>query len=155
MTILWNSLKQNKGKLNSMNVYPIILNILSTDNKVMKLKDRQFDEVEDVEFCFDMFKDIMSTINLHVIYVPNQQSFCMFMGWTDRIYKKMLNNSLEDIQDMMQFVNEYIIACQTSAGQTGIAKQNRRSLCYKLQENMVKISLPKKSKMKKIVLIKR
>lgn len=114
----------NKGKLNSMNVYPIISNILSVDNKIMKLKDRQFDEVEDVEFCFDMFKDIMSTINLHVIYVPSQQSFCMFMGWTDRVYKRMLNNSPEDIQDMMQLINEYIFECQMSAGQIGITKQN-------------------------------
>lgn len=114
----------NKGKLSSMNIYPIISNILSVDNKVMKLKDRQFDEVEDVEFCFDMFKDIMSTINLHVIYVPSQQSFCMFMGWTDRIYKKMLSGTTEDIQDMMQLINEYILECQASAGQIGITKQN-------------------------------
>lgn len=116
--------ENNKDRLSSMNVYPIISNILSADNKIMKLKDRQFDKVEDVEFCFDVFKNIMSTINLHVIYVPSQQSFCMFMGWTDRVYKKMLNSSLEDIQDMMQLINEYIIECQISAGQQGILKQN-------------------------------
>ena len=116
--------ENNKDRLSSMNVYPIISNILSVDNKIMKLKDRQFDKAEDVEFCFDVFKNIMSTINLHVIYVPSQQSFCMFMGWTDRVYKKMLNNSIEDIQDMMQLINEYIIECQISAGQQGILKQN-------------------------------
>lgn len=116
--------ENNKDRLSSMNVYPIISNILSVDNKIMKLKDRQFDKVEDVEFCFDVFKNIMSTINLHVIYVPSQQSFCMFMGWTDRVYKKMLNNSIKDIQDMMQLINEYIIECQISAGQQGILKQN-------------------------------
>lgn len=116
--------ENNKDRLSSMNVYPIISDILSVDNKIIKLKDRQFDKAEDVEFCFDVFKNIMSTINLHVIYVPSQQSFCMFMGWTDRVYKKMLNNSPEDIQDMMQSINEYIIECQISAGQQGILKQN-------------------------------
>lgn len=121
---LLNFFENNKDKLSSMNVYPIISNILSVDNKIIKLKDRQFDKAEDVEFCFDVFKNIMSTINLHVIYVPSQQSFCMFMGWTDRVYKKMLNNSPEDIQDMMQSINEYIIECQISAGQQGILKQN-------------------------------
>jgi len=115
---------QNEDKLGSMNVYPIISNILSIDNKIMKLKDRQFNEAEDVEFCFDVFRNIMSLINLKLIYVPSQQSFCMFMGWTDRVYKKMLNNSSDDIQDMMQLINEYIIECQMSAGQQGILKQN-------------------------------
>lgn len=114
----------HKSKLNKMNVYPIISNILSTDNKIMKLKDRQFDNAEDVEYCFDAFKEIMSTINLQVVYVPDQQNFCMFMGWTDRVYKRMLDSPIEEVSDMMQLVNEYIIACQLSAGQMGIAKAN-------------------------------
>lgn len=116
--------EQYKGKLNSINIYPIISKILGTDNSIMKLKDREFDEAEDVETCFEAFKDIMATINLNVVYIPSQQSFCMFMGWTDRIYKKMLNSSTEDIQDMMQLINEYLIECQASAGQSGFAKQN-------------------------------
>ena len=53
----------------------------------------------------------------------NNHSVCLW-GWTDRVYKKMLNNSIEDIQDMMQLINEYIIECQISAGQQGILKQN-------------------------------
>ena len=122
--MLYDFFSNNKDKLSSMNVYPIISNILSTDNKMIKLKDRKFEDPEDVEFCFDLFKDIMSTINLNVIYVPSQQSFCMFMGWTDKIYKKMLLSSTDDIQDMMQSIDEYIIECQISAGQQGILKQN-------------------------------
>lgn len=107
-----------------MNIYPIISKILTSKDKIYKLKEREFDNAEDLEFCFDMFKDIMATINLNVIYVPSQQSFCMFMGWTDRIYKKMLKDSTDDIRDIMQLVDEYIIECQISAGQQGILKQN-------------------------------
>lgn len=109
---------------NTMNVYPIISKILTSKDKISKLKTREFDSVEDLEYCFEMFKDIMATINLNVIYVPSQQSFCMFMGWTDRIYKKMLQDSTDDIRDIMQLVDEYIIECQISAGQQGILKQN-------------------------------
>lgn len=108
----------------SMNVYPIFSKILSRDNKLLKLKERKFDDSEDVEFCFQCFQDIMATINLKVVYVPSIQTFCMFMGWTSRIYKKMLNDSPEEIQDMMQVINEYILENQISAGQQGILKQN-------------------------------
>ena len=66
----------------SMNVYPIFSKILSRDNKLLKLKERKFDDPEDVEFCFQCFQDIMATINLKVVYVPSIQTFCMFMGWT-------------------------------------------------------------------------
>lgn len=107
-----------------MNVYPIISKILTSKDRISKLKEREFSDPEDLEFCFDKFKDIMATINLHVIYVPSQQSFNMFMGWTDRIYKKMLKSSTEDIGDIMQLVEEYLIECQISAGQQGILKQN-------------------------------
>lgn len=108
----------------SMNVYPIFSKILSRDNKLLKLKERKFDNPEDVEFCFQCFQDIMATINLKAVYVPSIQTFCMFMGWTSRIYKQMLNDSPEEIQDMMQVVNEYILENQISAGQQGILKQN-------------------------------
>lgn len=108
----------------NMNVYPIISKILTSSDKISKLKKREFDDTEDLEFCFDKFKDIMATINLKVIYVPSQQIFCMFMGWTDRIYKNMMNNSTDDLQDIMQLINEYLIECQISAGQQGILKQN-------------------------------
>ena len=108
----------------SMNVYPIFSKILSRDNKLLKLKERKFDDPEDVEFCFQCFQDIMATINLKVVYVPSIQTFCMFMGWTSRIYKQMLNDSPEEIQDMMQVINEYILENQISAGQQGILKQN-------------------------------
>lgn len=108
----------------TMNVYPIFSKILSRDNKMLKLKDRKFDNPEDVEFCFQCFQDIMATINLKVVYVPSIQTFCMFMGWTSRIYKQMLNDSPTDIQDMMQVINEYILENQISAGQQGLLKQN-------------------------------
>lgn len=108
----------------SMNVYPIFSKILSRDNKLLKLKERKFDDPEDVEFCFQCFQDIMATINLKVVYVPSIQTFCMFMGWTSRIYKQMLNDSPGEIQDMMQVINEYILENQISAGQQGILKQN-------------------------------
>jgi len=107
-----------------MNVYPIVSNILTSNDRISNLKKRDFDNAEDLEYCFIRFKEIMSTINLNVIYVPSQQTFCMFMGWTDRIYKQMLISSTEDIQDIMQLINEYLIECQISAGQQGILKQN-------------------------------
>ncbi|MEG0365552.1 MAG: hypothetical protein RR585_01860 [Coprobacillus sp.] len=127
--------EQNKSNLKNMNIYPIITNMLSIDNEINKMKERSFDDPEDVEFCFSSFKEIMSTINLNVIYVPSQQSFCTFMGWTDRVYKNMLHNSTEDIQDMMQSIDEYIIENQLSAGQVGFAKQNLTKFRAQLSGN--------------------
>lgn len=109
---------------NTMNVYPIISKILTSKDKISKLKDREFDNAEDLEFCFDKFKDIMATINLNVIYVPDQQDFCTFMGWTDRIYKKMLKDSPNDIREVMEVINEYVLSADMKAGQQGILKQN-------------------------------
>lgn len=108
----------------SMNIYPIFSNILSCNNKLLLLKDRKFENEDDVEFCFQCFQDIISTINLKVVYVPSQQTFCMFMGWTDRIYKEMLKSNITEIQDMMQFIEQYLIENQMSAGQVGLTKQN-------------------------------
>lgn len=109
---------------NTMNVYPIISKILTSKDKISKLKEREFNNAEDLEFCFDMFKDIMATINLNVIYVPDQQDFCTFMGWTDRIYKKMLKDSPNDIREVMEVINEYVLSADMKAGQQGILKQN-------------------------------
>ena len=108
----------------SMNVYPIFSNILSNDNKINKLKQRDFDNADDLEYCFQSFQKIIYTINLCVVFVPSIQLFCMFMGWTARIYKKMLNNQSEEICGVMQLVDEYIVENQFSAGQSGLSKQN-------------------------------
>jgi len=116
-------LKADEGtKLKNVNIVPIVANLLSINNRVIKLKDRKFTNSEDVEVCFDLFKWIMATINLKAVYHPSQQSFCMFMGWTDRIYKEMLE-STDDIKELMQMVDSYLYDCQMSAAQLGFATQ--------------------------------
>lgn len=107
-----------------MNIYPIFSNIISIDNNLLKLKERKFDNPEDVECCFNEFKNIIATINLKVVYVPSIQTFCMFMGWTSKVYKQMLNETPEDIQDVMKLIDDYILENQASAGQQGLLKQN-------------------------------
>jgi hypothetical protein len=115
--------KQAEGTgLKNVNIVPIVANLLSIDNRVIKLKDRKFTDPEEVEVCFDLFKGIMATLNLKVVYHPSQQSFCMFMGWTDRIYKEMLD-STEEIKELMQMVDSYLYDCQMSAAQLGFATQ--------------------------------
>lgn len=115
--------KQDEGTgLKNVNIVPIVANLLSIDNRVIKLKDRKFTDPEEVEVCFDLFKGIMATLNLKVVYHPSQQSFCMFMGWTDRIYKEMLD-STEEIKELMQMVDSYLYDCQMSAAQLGFATQ--------------------------------
>lgn len=117
------SVKQAEGTgLKNVNIVPIVANLLSIDNRVIKLKDRKFTDPEEVEVCFDLFKGIMATLNLKVVYHPSQQSFCMFMGWTDRIYKEMLD-STEEIKELMQMVDSYLYDCQMSAAQLGFATQ--------------------------------
>lgn len=108
----------------SLNIHPIISVLLSTDNKVLLLKERKFENTEDIEFCFECFRNIIAEINLKVIYVPSIQTFCMFMGWTAKVYKHMLNNAPDEVQEIMQEINEYILENQISAGQQGILKQN-------------------------------
>lgn len=109
---------------NKMNIYPIFSNIISIDNNLLKLKERKFDNPEDVMYCFDEFKNIIATINLKVVYVPSIQTFCMFMGWTSKVYKQMLNETPEDVQDVMKLIDDYILENQASAGQQGLLKQN-------------------------------
>lgn len=108
-----------RGRLHSINVYPIITRILSVNNDFNNIKNRAFSEQEEVQFCFGRYQDIMAKINLKVVFVPSIENFCMFMGWTADMYKQMLKDSPSHIQAVMSMVEDYLIECQLSAGQRG------------------------------------
>lgn len=108
-----------RGRLQSINVYPIITRIFSINNDLNSIKDRVFTEQEEVQFCFSRYQDIMAEINIKVVFVPSIENFCMFMGWTADMYKQMLKDSPSHIQAVMSMVEDYLIECQLSAGQRG------------------------------------
>lgn len=120
-----------KSKLSSMNFHPIFVKQLATNNDYTNMSERTFDEPEEVMHCLDQYQNIMAKINCEVPFIPSIENFCMFMGWTAKIYNRTLSESGEDIKDVMNMINDYIIESQFSAGQGGFAKANLTK--FKLQ----------------------
>ncbi len=112
-----------KERLQSMFSQPIFCNILSIDNDYKTMKEREFSEPEEVLECLSVYQEIIANINMKTTFIPSIENFCMFMGWTARVYKKMLqgNNIPEEIKEVMNSVNDYLLESQLSAGQRGAA----------------------------------
>ena len=102
---------------------PIFCNILSIDNDYKTMKEREFSEPEEVLECLSVYQEIIANINMKTTFIPSIENFCMFMGWTARVYKKMLqgDNTPEEIKEVMNSVNDYLLESQLSAGQRGAA----------------------------------
>lgn len=110
--------------LASKNTHPIYCAYLSYGNNFNEMQDRVFEDPEEVLYCLKQYQNIMAEINKTDVFIPSIESFCMFMGWTAKIYKRMSQSELQDIADTMQMVDDYIIESQLSAGQGGFAKAN-------------------------------
>lgn len=112
-----------KDRLQSMFSQPIFCNILSIDNDYKTMKEREFSEPEEVLECLSAYQEIIANINMRTTFIPSIENFCMFMGWTARVYKKMLqgDNTPEEIKEVMNSVNDYLLESQLSAGQRGAA----------------------------------
>ena len=112
-----------KDRLQSMFSQPIFCNILSIDNDYKTMKEREFSEPEEVLKCLSAYQEIIANINMKTTFIPSIENFCMFMGWTARVYKKMLqgDNTPEEIKEVMNSVNDYLLESQLSAGQRGAA----------------------------------
>lgn len=113
-----------KGKLQFINVYPIFCNYLIEKNDYKKLSNRNFDDPDELMYCFMKYQEIMAYINAKVVFVPSIENFCMFMGWTANFYKRMLDSSSSEMQGVMQIIEDYMIESQISAGQAGFLKSN-------------------------------
>ncbi|MGX8835302.1 hypothetical protein ACWG0P_13965 [Amedibacillus sp. YH-ame6] len=114
----------NCDRLTNMCVNPILVNIISKDNDYDTLSERSFDNSLDLMYCFKLYQEIVAEINLNTIFVPSIENFCMWMGWNTQVYKKILQSENEDLKSTMELVEDYIIECQLSAGQTGLLAQN-------------------------------
>lgn len=109
---------------NSKYNHPFYYDLLSKGNDIKGMKDREFSNTDEVMMCFSYYRSIIVAINKHGLFVPTIENFCMFMGWTARIYKQMLNHPLIEVREVMQMIDDYILEAQLSAGQTGWAKAN-------------------------------
>lgn len=122
---LFEKFKAEKKSLGLLNTHPIYCNILSYGNDDFDaMGTREFDSHEDIVVCFRKYQRIMADINTEDIFVPSIETYCMFMGWTAKVYKQMLNNTSAQISDVMKMIDDYIIESQLSAGQGGFAKAN-------------------------------
>jgi hypothetical protein len=88
------------------------------------MSEREFTSADEVLHCLVMYQEIMAYINEKCVFVPSIETFCMFMGWTAQIYRKMLLDAPSDIRDTMAMVEDYIIESQLSAAQRGFIKGN-------------------------------
>lgn len=111
-----------KERLQSIYVYPIICSFFSNGNDYQEMQNRLFTSPEEVLICLELYQDIIAKINYKTVFVPTIENFCMWMGWTATIYKQMLTDTHDDIKQVMQMINDYIIESQLSAGQSGFAK---------------------------------
>lgn len=116
--------KINQLKLHMINTYPIICNYLSVNNDIEGLEQRSFEDYNVLYQAFMKYQNIISKINLEVVFVASKENFCFFMGWTAKFYDDMLNSTNDDIRAMMEMINDYIIDSQLSAGQRGFIKAN-------------------------------
>lgn len=129
--------KINQLKLHMINTYPIICNYLSVNNDIEGLEQRSFEDYNVLYQAFMKYQNIISKINLEVVFVASKENFCFFMGWTAKFYDDMLNSTNDDIRAMMEMINDYIIDSQLSAGQRGFIRRTLQSSEHKPQENMV------------------
>lgn len=106
------------------NTHPIYCEMLSCNNDFKSMQSRRFENPDEVLYCLRIYQKIVATINCFDVFVPSIENFCMFMGWTAKMYKQMLQDTLPDIMDTMQMIEDYLIESQLSAGQSGIAKPN-------------------------------
>ena len=90
----------------------------------MTLEQRSFEDYNVLYQAFMKYQNIISKINLEVVFVASKENFCFFMGWTAKFYDDMLNSTNDDIRAMMEMINDYIIDSQLSAGQRGFIKAN-------------------------------
>lgn len=102
-------------------LYPEITCILKTDNRI---KPRISESGSDIEVALDCYQDIIAKINRHTVLVPEIENFCSFMGWTSKKLKQMCDSTDEEIREAMDMVDDYLFACQMSAGQSGLLKGN-------------------------------
>lgn len=113
-----------ESDLTDKNTHPIYLALLSHQNDFKSMQDRRFEDAEEVMYCLKKYQAIIAEINKNDVFVPSIENFCMFMGWTAKVYKQMLQDTLPDIMDTMQMIEDYLIESQLSAGQAGITKPN-------------------------------
>ena len=114
------STDEAKSRLQSMNIYPIFSNILKIGNHTDKVKERVFDNPDELMKCIDVYMMLMDTINRKVTFVPSKENFCMFMGWTVKNYAHYMEDAGEEMSCIMQIINDYLIENQISAAQTGL-----------------------------------
>ena len=115
------SSNEAKDRLQSMFTQPIFCDILSRGNDFKTMRERKFNDPEEVLHCLNCYQSIIAGINRKVTFIPSIENFCMFMGWTAKVYKQMLTDTTPEIMEVMELVNDYLIENQLSAGQTGSA----------------------------------
>ena len=93
--------KINQLKLHMINTYPIICNYLSVNNDIEGLEQRSFEDYNVLYQAFMKYQNIISKINLEVVFVASKENFCFFMGWTAKFYDDMLNSTNDDIRALI------------------------------------------------------
>lgn len=107
-----------------INTHPIYCELLSYQNEFKSMHERFFADPDEVLYCLKKYQEIISKINGFDLFIPSIENFCMFMGWTAKVYKQMSHDTLPDIMDTMQMIDDYLIESQLSAGQGGFTKAN-------------------------------
>lgn len=102
---------------------PTLCNMLSEGNDIKTMRDRSFHDPEEVMHCLHCYQNVIAAFNELTIFIPSIETFCMFMGWTSKVYRQMLTDTSADIMEVTALIEDYIVENQLAAGQTGAAGQ--------------------------------
>ena len=102
---------------------PMLCNMLSEGNDIKTMRDRSFHDPEEVMHCLHCYQNVIAEFNELTIFIPSIETFCMFMGWTSKVYRQMLTDTSSVIMEVTALIEDYIVENQLAAGQTGAAGQ--------------------------------
>lgn len=102
--------------------YPIVANLF-TENNNRKTNNYKWDN-DHIEYAFRLYMRLIAEINMTSVLVPSRENFCFFVNWNAKTYEMLFNSEDEATSACMTMVEDYIIDCQLSMGQTGVTRSS-------------------------------
>lgn len=108
------SLEENKKK-KLKTIYPKVFYLLSKDNNLSELENREF--TNDVVFqALKKFQYLIMKLNDIETVVPSRELFCNFIGWSTNFFAQALDDS-SSIKESVSMVEDYLIDLSLSLAQ--------------------------------------
>ena len=114
--------KKENIDIKSANTHPQYISLFMVMNNPIDLASRDMTNGNDYYVVFDLYRQLITKINIYDVFIPSVENFAMFIGWNTATYQMQLRNSTSDIELVLSMVDDYIIENQLSSGQNGTTK---------------------------------